>query len=605
MALKEYLAAFGIDVDDAALDTLQSKIGFLKKNVAEFATVAAAGFVIKGALDLAGEVAELGDEIGDTATKLQVGTDSLQEWRYVLQLSGADATAYDAAIRKMNLSSAQAAEGSKEAAAAYADAGVELRDANGQIRASEDLFEDAIINLSQMEDTAKRNAAASKIFGRNYSELLGVLDKGADGVAELRRQFRDSGGLFSAEDLEKAGKYDDVVNRFDATLRGLKITVGTVLLPAMTWFGVKISELVGWFNRLVKGTSLVQAALVVVGAVGAKALLGLAVAARGLLATLAPFALQALIFAGIFLVVEDLITLFRGGESAIGDFIDGLFGDGTTQRIVDNVTEIGETTLATIEDIGSDVVELGEDIAELWDKYAEPAFVAMQIALVAVGLKFAAAGLAATTAGAGAATTWGVGVVAAVASAGAAAVSAGVAAIAAWLPFIATAAVIVAAIYGIIYVWQNWETIVSNFAFFFQDVWGQIVAWWNGTSWAEKFVGAWDFLKNYYLGIFNWFIDKFQTLMGWGGKIAGVLGLGSEGTPEPPSLGGGSIPSRPGGGAAQVTNNVPVQVNLNQTIEGTGSPEAVAARANRGVGAAAKEGASRAALNALVPVKGG
>jgi hypothetical protein len=55
--------------------------------------------------------------------------------------------------------------------------------------------------------------------------------------------------------------------------------------------------------------------------------------------------LPTLLFAGLVLLADELITTFQGGDSYLRAFIDDMFGDGATARIVGNIrTIIGETS---------------------------------------------------------------------------------------------------------------------------------------------------------------------------------------------------------------------------------------------------------------------
>ncbi|MFW6031647.1 MAG: hypothetical protein ACOC9T_03560, partial [Myxococcota bacterium] len=61
-------------------------------------------------------------------------------------------------------------------------------------------------------------------------------------------------------------------------------------------------------------------------------------------------ALLALAFLAIVAVVEDLINLFTGGESVIGDFIDEMFGVGTSQKVVEDLKAAWQAFTAFLED---------------------------------------------------------------------------------------------------------------------------------------------------------------------------------------------------------------------------------------------------------------
>ena len=64
--------------------------------------------------------------------------------------------------------------------------------------------------------------------------------------------------------------------------------------------------------------------------------------------------------AAVILIVEDLIVLFNGGESVIGEFIDTLFGLGSAQAVVEQAKRDWESFLGVL----SDVWEVAKGIGE-------------------------------------------------------------------------------------------------------------------------------------------------------------------------------------------------------------------------------------------------
>ena len=119
-------------------------------------------------------------------------------------------------------------------------------------------------------------------------------------------------------------------------LRDLGTSVGQKLLPAVEWF---VNILKKWslgFADLVKNSNLVEAAIVVLGAVLVKT--GISVLTAWL-PVIAPFLLLAAKIGLVILVVDDLITMFRGGESVIGKFIDLIFGKGSATQAVEFLTQ--------------------------------------------------------------------------------------------------------------------------------------------------------------------------------------------------------------------------------------------------------------------------
>jgi len=107
------------------------------------------------------------------------------------------------------------------------------------------------------------------------------------------------------------------------------IAIGMKLLPAgrvlVTWANKAISV----FDGVSKHSHIIEGALVTLGIIMLSTF-GPAIAAA---------ALTAAGFAAVALVVDDLIALFTGGNSAIGQFLDTMFGEGTAERFVASMGE--------------------------------------------------------------------------------------------------------------------------------------------------------------------------------------------------------------------------------------------------------------------------
>lgn len=351
-ALRELLVFFGTEVDTAPLEKADSLVDKVKKGLVGLAAAFSVGYLVNEF----NQVANLADEINDTAAKLGFSTDALQEWRYVAKFAGIEAEALGGAIRKASMEIAGAVE-SADKAKSFKDLGVALKGANGEARSTEDIFGDTIEALAGITDEQKRAAASSGIFGKSFTELNPLLAQGAVGIAELRKQIRSNGGLLSEETIKRAGEYNDSMDRLGFIATGLKAQLMSGLQPAVTrltqWLERAIPKALAMaerFKEWLKTSQPLRDALRFVGSMlaivaarmapgillrGVGMLLGKWGAVRGILgrviATLGRFILRMMIPA---LLLDDLIVTFQGGDSIIRRILDGWFGEGSTGQVV-------------------------------------------------------------------------------------------------------------------------------------------------------------------------------------------------------------------------------------------------------------------------------
>jgi hypothetical protein len=333
MALREVLATLDVVVRGAekvsgvneALDKTKASspglvqaLGQMKGAFAAIGAVIVARQIVGVLADFVQETIELGDALTDASARLGVGVSALQEWHFIAERSGISAEQMDGAIGRLNRTVGQAVRGGGSAAQQFRRLGVSLRDANGNVRATDAVFGDAITAMAGLESQQERAAVAQQLFGRTGQQLLPIISEGAEGVAALRERFHELGGGLADEVVANAAEADDAMVDFRLALQSLKGVLVANLLPAVTRIVTAVADVVGWFVELARTSSVVETAL------------GLLVAiAAAVVVALIPAILPTLLFVAalglLFLAVEDVVTAFRGGDSVFGRLIERIF----------------------------------------------------------------------------------------------------------------------------------------------------------------------------------------------------------------------------------------------------------------------------------------
>lgn len=147
------------------------------------------------------------DEIGDSAAKLDLGTDALQEYRYAIRQVGGEAKDADTAIKGFTTAIGTAASGlSPRAMKPFAALGFDKADLQlmkQDVPAALELVADRIAGLSS---EAERSAVAEKL---GLTPLLPLLREGAQGIADLRAEAADLGIVMDDQLVAKAGEAHD------------------------------------------------------------------------------------------------------------------------------------------------------------------------------------------------------------------------------------------------------------------------------------------------------------------------------------------------------------------------------------------------------------
>src|SRR5690606_8909149 len=94
-------------------------------------------------------------------------------------------------LQRFNRRLGLVAQGGGPAIAAYRALGIEVRDAGGEIRDTEEVLEEAMRKLAELSNASERAALASKMFGEDAGpRLAAALGKGIDAMNQARDAAR-------------------------------------------------------------------------------------------------------------------------------------------------------------------------------------------------------------------------------------------------------------------------------------------------------------------------------------------------------------------------------------------------------------------------------
>ncbi|PWG62863.1 hypothetical protein [Sediminicurvatus halobius] len=219
-----------------------SSAGRLTRRLA-LAGGAAAG-AVWGFERLVASVTDAADAAVKTADRLGINVETLQEWQYAAELSGVRQSTFNMALQRFTRRAAEAANGTGEAEGALRFLNIQLRDTNGNIRPTTELFPEVADALAEIEDPALRVRAAFKLFDSEGVAVLQMLEDGSEGLRRMAREAHEAGVVMDEAFARKAVDYTDNMTAFRRTLFGLRIAVVRELLPAVTDWLERTRELI-------------------------------------------------------------------------------------------------------------------------------------------------------------------------------------------------------------------------------------------------------------------------------------------------------------------------------------------------------------------------
>ena len=133
-------------------------------------TVVAA--IAKEMVNLTQEVADMRNQLADTATRTGLAVDTLNALRYAAKGAGLDFNQLDSSIQGFPKRMMDMARGTGEAKIAFEKLDIQVTNANGTMRESDVVFRETIAALQALESPTEKAALASQLFGESGGRLL-------------------------------------------------------------------------------------------------------------------------------------------------------------------------------------------------------------------------------------------------------------------------------------------------------------------------------------------------------------------------------------------------------------------------------------------------
>ncbi len=244
MELFKLLGTIAIENEEANenIEETSSKAGkfaeALKKGAgvaAKFGTAVVTGTAAVGTAltGIASSAASNADEIDKMSAKIGLSKQAYQEWSYVLGQNGMDVNSLQMGMKTLVSQMEGAAEGTESSVEMFEKLGVSIYDSNGAMKNQETMFKEVTLALAAMENGTEKAALANGLLGRSGSEMMPMLNNGAEGIVELTDRAHDL-GLILGDDAVNAGvvlgdTLDDV--KKSAGMVGTQI--GVALFPIL------------------------------------------------------------------------------------------------------------------------------------------------------------------------------------------------------------------------------------------------------------------------------------------------------------------------------------------------------------------------------------
>lgn len=213
----------------------------LKANLASEAIVAGLEGLV-GLIQKAGEelfeaglnAAFYADNITTMSNNTGIARSTLQELTYAQELMDVSVETVTGSIAKNTKAMASAQAGSEKYAEAYEKLGINVMDAEGNLRNSEEVFWEVIDALGGMDNAAERDATAMQLLGRSAQSLNSLVKIGSSGFRELANEAQNAGFVMSESTLDSLVEVSDSWERMQNSITAVKNEIGAKVAPTLT-----------------------------------------------------------------------------------------------------------------------------------------------------------------------------------------------------------------------------------------------------------------------------------------------------------------------------------------------------------------------------------
>jgi TP901 family phage tail tape measure protein len=138
-----------------------------------------------------------------------------------------------AAFSKLNVASRRPAPGPPSSALSSA-LGIAVKDANGNVRATDEVLADLADRFADMQDGASKTALAVDVFGKSGARLIPFLNEGRDGLAELTAEADRLGITIDGSAAKAAEHFNDNLQKLRSSFDAVAGKVAANLAPALS-----------------------------------------------------------------------------------------------------------------------------------------------------------------------------------------------------------------------------------------------------------------------------------------------------------------------------------------------------------------------------------
>lgn len=214
-----------------------------------------ADFVVSGLKAVANAIVQIGksmfnavkesgkfaDDVNTMAKKFNLSTKEIQQYIRASDLIDVEVETIAKSMTKLTKAMNNP---STSVSKAFKEIGITVRDASGELRDSNEVFNEVIEALGGISNETQQDAYALEIFGKSASELGPLINGGAEELKKFNEYLEENNLLLSDEELKNLNIMNDSFDTLQATIEATVVKVSAELAPVITPLIDKLIEFI-------------------------------------------------------------------------------------------------------------------------------------------------------------------------------------------------------------------------------------------------------------------------------------------------------------------------------------------------------------------------
>lgn len=176
------------------------------------------------------------DDLSKAAQRAGMSSEAFSQLAYAGELADVSMQDLQGSMGKLAKAQGDAARGTAEQANAFKALGIEYKNADGTLRATNDVFLDFADRFQELQGSPEIVAVGMTLFGRSFQNLIPLLKDGSAGLKAAGDEAKLFGLVLDAQTGARAEAFNDNLTRMGSQLRGFAQIVTTEALEPAVQF---------------------------------------------------------------------------------------------------------------------------------------------------------------------------------------------------------------------------------------------------------------------------------------------------------------------------------------------------------------------------------